>query len=123
MVAIGRALMANPQLLLCDEISFALAPVIIKRDLRSTRPLIGTIVFVLIARIFRRSRSLVFAFAGSVCDLSIIVTLTMPKGIAGLLAERFDLELFPPRRRVRLPKQKSDHLTHSALADAAEYSP
>ena len=30
MVAIGRALMANPQLLLCDEISFALAPVIIK---------------------------------------------------------------------------------------------
>jgi branched-chain amino acid transport system ATP-binding protein len=29
-VAIGRALMANPQLLLCDEISLGLAPVIIK---------------------------------------------------------------------------------------------
>ena len=30
MVAIGRALMANPQLLLCDEISLGLAPVVIK---------------------------------------------------------------------------------------------
>jgi hypothetical protein len=35
-----------------------------------------------------------------------IVTLTMPKGIAGLLAERFDLELFPLRRRVCLPTQE-----------------
>jgi branched-chain amino acid transport system ATP-binding protein len=30
MAAIGRALMANPKLLLCDEISLGLAPVIIK---------------------------------------------------------------------------------------------
>jgi branched-chain amino acid transport system ATP-binding protein len=30
LVAIGRALMANPQLLLCDEVSLGLAPVIVK---------------------------------------------------------------------------------------------
>jgi branched-chain amino acid transport system ATP-binding protein len=31
MVAIGRALMANPRILLCDEISLGLAPVVIRR--------------------------------------------------------------------------------------------
>ena len=30
MVAIGRALMSNPRLLLCDEISLGLAPIVIK---------------------------------------------------------------------------------------------
>src|SRR5690606_6516678 len=30
MVAIGRALMSNPQVLLCDELSLGLAPVVIK---------------------------------------------------------------------------------------------
>jgi branched-chain amino acid transport system ATP-binding protein len=35
MVAIGRALMANPRLLLCDEISLGLAPVVIDQIYRS----------------------------------------------------------------------------------------
>ena len=30
MVAIGRALMSNPRILLCDEISLGLAPIVIK---------------------------------------------------------------------------------------------
>jgi branched-chain amino acid transport system ATP-binding protein len=37
MLAIGRALMANPELLLCDEISLGLAPVII-RDIYAALP-------------------------------------------------------------------------------------
>jgi branched-chain amino acid transport system ATP-binding protein len=39
MVAIGRALMANPDVLLCDEISLGLAPVVI-RDIYKAVPLI-----------------------------------------------------------------------------------
>lgn len=39
MVAIGRALMSNPRLLLCDEISLGLAPVII-RDIYEALPAI-----------------------------------------------------------------------------------
>ena len=39
MVAIGRALMSNPDLLLCDEISLGLAPVVI-RDIYAALPAI-----------------------------------------------------------------------------------
>lgn len=40
MAAIGRALMANPQLLLCDEISLGLAPIVI-RDIYARLPAIA----------------------------------------------------------------------------------
>jgi branched-chain amino acid transport system ATP-binding protein len=39
MVAIGRALMANPRLILCDEISLGLAPIVV-RDIYSALPTI-----------------------------------------------------------------------------------
>src|SRR3984957_4409292 len=39
MVALGRALMANPKLLLCDEISLGLAPIVI-RDIYARLPAI-----------------------------------------------------------------------------------
>ncbi|HEY2138408.1 MAG TPA: ABC transporter ATP-binding protein [Xanthobacteraceae bacterium] len=39
MVALGRALMSNPQLLLCDEISLGLAPIVI-RDIYARLPAI-----------------------------------------------------------------------------------
>jgi branched-chain amino acid transport system ATP-binding protein len=48
MVAIGRALMSNPRLLLCDEISLGLAPVVI-RDIYAALPAIrseGTAIIV-----------------------------------------------------------------------------
>jgi branched-chain amino acid transport system ATP-binding protein len=40
MVAIGRALMSNPKLLLCDEISLGLAPIVV-RDIYSRLPAIA----------------------------------------------------------------------------------
>jgi branched-chain amino acid transport system ATP-binding protein len=40
MVAIGRALMGNPEVLLCDEISLGLAPVVI-RDIYAACPASG----------------------------------------------------------------------------------
>ena len=40
MVAIGRALMSNPRLLLCDEISLGLAPIVI-RDIYARLPVIS----------------------------------------------------------------------------------
>jgi branched-chain amino acid transport system ATP-binding protein len=48
MVAIGRALMSNPKLLLCDEVSLGLAPVVI-RDIYAALPAIkaeGTSIIV-----------------------------------------------------------------------------
>jgi branched-chain amino acid transport system ATP-binding protein len=39
MVAIGRALMSNPRLLLCDEISLGLAPIVV-RDVYACLPTI-----------------------------------------------------------------------------------
>ena len=39
MVAIGRALMSNPKLLLCDEISLGLAPIVV-RDIYARLPTI-----------------------------------------------------------------------------------
>ncbi len=39
MVAIGRALMSNPEVLLCDELSLGLAPIII-REIYDTMPVI-----------------------------------------------------------------------------------
>src|SRR6204780_696459 len=48
MVAIGRALMSNPRLLLCDEISLGLAPIVV-RDIFRRLPVIiaeGTSVVV-----------------------------------------------------------------------------
>jgi branched-chain amino acid transport system ATP-binding protein len=48
MVAIGRALMSNPTLLLCDEISLGLAPIVIKDIYRSLARITGEGMTVLV---------------------------------------------------------------------------
>ena len=65
MVAIGRALMSNPRLLLCDEISLGLAPVVI-RDIYAALPAIkaeGTAIVVVeqpVATAFGSLRNSIF---------------------------------------------------------------
>jgi branched-chain amino acid transport system permease protein len=76
-------------------------------------PLIGTIVFFLLRGFLADLGPWYFMLLGA---FAIVITLTMPKGIAGGLAEKFDLDLFPLRRRVRLPKEKSKGSTHSVVA-------
>src|ERR1700747_1396185 len=84
---------------------------------RMEGPLIGTMVFFLLRGFLADLGPWYLMLLGA---FAIIITLTMPKGIAGWLAEKFDLHLFPLRRRVRLPKLKNSTL--SGLADAPEHS-
>ena len=41
MVAIGRALMSNPRLLLCDEISLGLAPIVVREIYRAAAGIVA----------------------------------------------------------------------------------
>jgi hypothetical protein len=46
----------------------------------------------------------------------------VPKGIAGLLADRFDIQIFPLRRRVHLEKSKSGHAIETGSTNILEPS-
>jgi branched-chain amino acid transport system permease protein len=104
---------------LTDWTAFVIFIVVIGGIGRMEGPLIGTIVFFLLRGFFADLGPWYLMLLGA---FAILITLTMPKGIAGWLAERFDLDLFPLRRRVRLPKLKSKDPTHSGLVDAPEHS-
>jgi branched-chain amino acid transport system permease protein len=86
-----------------DWTAFVIFIVVIGGLGRMEGPLFGTIVFFLLRGLLAGFGPWYFMLLGAV---AIIFTLTLPKGIAGWLAERFDLDLFPLRRRVHLPKQK-----------------
>jgi Iron-containing alcohol dehydrogenase len=100
-----------------DWTAFVIFIVVIGGIGRMEGPLIGTIVFFLLREFFASLGPWYLMLLGA---FAVVITLTMPKGIAGLLAQRFDLHLFPLRRRVHLPEQKNVDLTSSALADAPE---
>jgi len=68
---------------------------------RMEGPLLGTIIFFLLREFFADWGPWYLMFLGL---FAIVVTLAMPKGIAGLLADRFDFQIFPLRRTVRLEK-------------------
>jgi branched-chain amino acid transport system permease protein len=103
-----------------DWTAFVIFIVVIGGIGRMEGPLIGAIVFFLLRGFFADFGPWYLMLLGA---FAIFITLTMPKGIAGMLAERFDLDLFPLRRRVRLPKPKSKDSTHSVLADDSTVLP
>jgi branched-chain amino acid transport system permease protein len=96
-----------------DWTAFVIFIVVIGGIGRMEGPLIGTIVFFLLRGFLADFGPWYFMLLGA---FAIIITLTMPKGITGWLAEKFDFDLFPLRRRVRLLKQKSEGSTHSVVA-------
>src|ERR1700751_2189065 len=105
---------------LTDWTAFVIFIVVIGGIGRMEGPLIGTIVFFLLRGFFADLGPWYLMLLGA---FAILITLTMPKGIAGWLAERFDLDLFPLRRRVRLPKLKPKDSTHSGLGDDSSVLP
>jgi branched-chain amino acid transport system permease protein len=62
---------------------------------RMEGPLLGTIIFFLLREFFADWGPWYLMFLGL---FAIVMTLAMPKGIAGLLADRFDFQIFPLRR-------------------------
>jgi branched-chain amino acid transport system permease protein len=103
-----------------DWTAFVIFIVVIGGIGRMEGPLIGTIVFFLLRGFLADLGPWYLMLLGA---FAILITLTMPKGIAGWLAERFDLDLFPLRRRVRLPKLNSKDSTHSGLVDDSSVLP
>jgi branched-chain amino acid transport system permease protein len=82
-----------------DWTAFVIFIVVIGGIGRMEGPLLGTLVFFLLREFCADWGPWYLMLLGLV---AIIITLTMPKGIAGMLADRFDFEIFPLRRRVRL---------------------
>jgi branched-chain amino acid transport system permease protein len=77
-------------------------------------PLIGTILFFILREFFADLGSWYLMFLGL---FAIVMMLIMPKGIAGWLAERFELQIFPLGRRIILPRDK--HISFSQFGTSA----
>jgi branched-chain amino acid transport system permease protein len=84
---------------------------------RMEGPLFGTIVFFLLREFFADWGPWYLMLLGL---FAIVVTLTMPKGIAGMLADRFDIQIFPLRRRLRL--RSPQNTIGTGLTNALERS-
>jgi branched-chain amino acid transport system permease protein len=87
-----------------DWTAFVIFIVLIGGMGRLEGPLIGTILFFLLRESFAGLGPCYLMMLGA---FAVAMTLTMPKGIAGLLTERFDVHLFPLRRLVYVPEQKN----------------
>jgi branched-chain amino acid transport system permease protein len=91
-----------------DWTAFVIFIVVIGGIGRMEGPLIGTILFFILREFFADLGSWYLMFLGL---FAIVMMLIMPKGIAGWLVERFDLQIFPLGRRIILPRDK--HISFS----------
>jgi branched-chain amino acid transport system permease protein len=96
-----------------DWTAFVIFIVIIGGIGRMEGPLLGTIIFFILREFFADWGPWYLMLLGI---FAIAMTLTMPKGIAGFLAHRFDLQFFPLRRRVRLETAAAGHATGASPA-------
>jgi branched-chain amino acid transport system permease protein len=87
-----------------DWTAFVIFIVVIGGIGRMEGPLLGTLVFFLLREFFADLGPWYLMLLGL---FAILITLTMPKGIAGVLADRFDIQIFPLRRRVRLRNSRN----------------
>ena len=97
-----------------DWTAFVIFIVVIGGIGRMEGPVIGTILFFILREFFADLGSWYLMFLGL---FAIVMMLITPKGIAGWLAERFDLQIFPLGRRIVFPKDK--HTTFSQLRTPA----
>jgi branched-chain amino acid transport system permease protein len=86
-----------------DWTAFIIFIVVIGGIGRMEGPLLGTIIFFLLREFFADWGPWYLMLLGL---FAIVMMLAIPKGIAGLLADRFDIQIFPLRRRVRLEEPK-----------------
>jgi branched-chain amino acid transport system permease protein len=94
-----------------DWTAFVIFIVVIGGIGRMEGPLIGTILFFLLREFFADLGPWYLMFLGL---FAILTMLIMPKGVAGWLAEKFDLQIFPLRRRVRFLPSKDEPMLESA---------
>ena len=96
-----------------DWTAFVIFIVVIGGIGRMEGPLLGTLVFFLLREFFADWGPWYLMLLGL---FAILITLTMPKGIVRLLADRFDIQIFPLRRRVRL--RNSQNMIEPGLTNA-----
>ena len=89
-----------------DWTAFIIFIVVIGGIGRMEGPLFGTIIFFLLREFFADWGPWYLMSLGL---FAVVITLAMPKGVAGLLADRFDSQIFSLQRKVYLVESKRVH--------------
>jgi len=88
-----------------DWTAFVIFIVVIGGIGRIEGPIIGVVLFFILRELFADYGTWYLMLLGAV---AVLIMLRAPRGLWGLVADRFDLELFPVRRSVRLKETRPD---------------